>query len=150
MARFARQTVATDTRRSQLRVQVDLVVQDVRKAAEFYERLGVAVPELWEQDGVAHHVEVPDAGLGFNSRELTKRYDPAWPDASGVIFIFHVEGRDDVDEKFAELTDAGHAAHMAPIDAFWGARYAVVDDPDGNHVGIMSSRDRQEHEEIEL
>jgi predicted enzyme related to lactoylglutathione lyase len=25
-----------------------------------------------------------------------------------------------------------------PWDAFWGSRYAIVADPDGNHVGIMS------------
>ena len=28
-----------------------------------------------------------------------------------------------------------------PYDAFWGARYAVVSDPDGNGVGIMSPID---------
>ena len=25
-----------------------------------------------------------------------------------------------------------------PFDAFWGARYAIVADPDGNDVGLMS------------
>lgn len=133
-----------------MKVQVDLVVRDVRRAAEFYEKLGVAMPELWEQDDVAHHVEVPDSGIGLNSVELTKGYNTSWPDAPGIVLMFHVDGRDDVDNKFAELTDAGYTAHMAPIDAFWGARYAVVDDPDGNHVGIMSSSDRREHESIDL
>jgi uncharacterized glyoxalase superfamily protein PhnB len=132
------------------RVQVDLIVADVKKAVEFYELLGLDVPELWEQDGVAHHVEVPASSIGFNSRTLTQGYDAAWPDASGVVLMFHVDGRDDVDSAFDKLTGAGYAAHMAPIDAFWGARYAVVDDPDGNHVGIMSSSDRREHESIDL
>ena len=36
---------------------------------------------------------------------------------------------------------------LAPIDAFWGARYAIVDDPDGNHVGIMGPQDRS-HEDV--
>jgi uncharacterized glyoxalase superfamily protein PhnB len=133
-----------------MKVQVDLVVSDVRKAADFYALLGVNIPEIWEQDGTAHHVEVPDAGFGLNSRQLTKGYDAAWPDASGVILMFHVDGRDDVDVKFDELVAAGHSPHMAPIDAFWGARYAIVDDPDGNHVGIMSASDRREHESIDF
>jgi uncharacterized glyoxalase superfamily protein PhnB len=133
-----------------MRVQVDLVVRDVRKAAAFYEKLGVAVPELWEQGGVAHHVEVPDAGFGLNSVELTKGYNASWPDAPGIVLIFHVDRREDVDDKFAELAAAGYAEHMAPIDAFWGARYAVVHDPDGNHVGIMSSSDRREHRTVDL
>jgi uncharacterized glyoxalase superfamily protein PhnB len=25
-----------------------------------------------------------------------------------------------------------------PIDAFWGARYAIIEDPDGIAVGVMS------------
>jgi len=30
---------------------------------------------------------------------------------------------------------------QAPYDAFWGARYAIVEDPDGNAVGLMSPID---------
>ena len=26
-------------------------------------------------------------------------------------------------------------------DEVWGARYAIIEDPDGNHVGIMSPSD---------
>jgi hypothetical protein len=36
---------------------------------------------------------------------------------------------------------AGYAGQQAPFDAFFGARYAIVTDPDGNAVGIMSPRD---------
>ncbi|MEX2393333.1 MAG: hypothetical protein WD826_02520 [Actinomycetota bacterium] len=46
-----------------------------------------------------------------------------------------------LEAKFAELVDAGYIAHLAPIDAFWGSRYAVADDPDGNHIGLMGPRD---------
>ena len=46
--------------------------------------------------------------------------------------------REEVDEIYARLTDAGAKAQQSPIDAFWGSRYAVVEDPDGNAVGIMS------------
>ncbi len=133
-----------------MKMRVDLVVANVRKSAEFYQELGVDVPELWEQDGVAHHVEIPGSRFGLNSRALTQGYDSSWPDGSGVVLIFHVDGRDDVDRKFAELTGSGYAAHMAPIDAFWGARYSIVDDPDGNHVGIMSSSDARDHTSIDI
>jgi hypothetical protein len=36
---------------------------------------------------------------------------------------------------------AGARSLMAPYDAFWGARFAVVEDPEGNAVGIMSPMD---------
>jgi uncharacterized glyoxalase superfamily protein PhnB len=29
---------------------------------------------------------------------------------------------------------------QAPYDAFWGARYAIIEDPDGVAVGLMSPR----------
>lgn len=43
-----------------------------------------------------------------------------------------------VDEVYSDLTEAGYTGHQPPYDAFWGARYAIVDDPDGNGVGIQS------------
>jgi len=131
-------------REAGMRAQIDLVVEDVEATAKFYGALGLEIPELWNgDDGRAHHVEIPDANLGFNSRELTTGYDPAWPAASGIVLIFDVADRDAVDAKHAELVAAGYASHMEPIDAFWGARYAIVDDPDGNHVGLMSASDRE-------
>jgi uncharacterized glyoxalase superfamily protein PhnB len=54
------------------------------------------------------------------------------------VLGFAVESRQTVDRVYADLTTAGYRAHQAPYDAFWGARYAIVDDPDGNPVGIMS------------
>ena len=130
---------------------LDLVVSDVKATVEFYRLAGVDIPAdaVWEQDGAAHHVAVGVPGevqLGIDSRELTRGYDVAWPASSGTIIIFALTSREAVDEKFAQLTGAGYEAHMGPIDAFWGSRYAIVDDPDGNHVGFMSPQDR-EHKE---
>jgi uncharacterized glyoxalase superfamily protein PhnB len=42
-----------------------------------------------------------------------------------------------VDEKYAELAALGQGRHE-PWDAPWGQRYAVVGDPDGNHVDLFS------------
>ena len=41
----------------------------------------------------------------------------------------------------ASLAAEGVPVQQEPYDAFWGARYAVVSDPDGNAVGIMSPVD---------
>jgi len=40
-----------------------------------------------------------------------------------------------------DLVEHGAVGQQPPWDAFWGARYAVVEDPDGNAVGIMSAID---------
>ena len=42
---------------------------------------------------------------------------------------------------YEELTGAGYAGHLPPFDAFWGARYAEVEDPDGNLLGFHSPQD---------
>ncbi len=132
--------------------QVDVIASDVGATVEFYRRLGVDVPEeaVWNHGGEPHHVEVKmpnGAVIGIDSRTLTKSYDTAWPDQSGTILIFTVPDRETVDELYAKMTAAGAFGHMEPIDVFWGSRYAIVDDPDGNHVGIMSPQDR-EHESV--
>ena len=33
------------------------------------------------------------------------------------------------------------AARRDRFGAFWGSRFATVDDPDGNHIGIMSAEE---------
>ena len=46
--------------------------------------------------------------------------------------------RQAVDDRYAELISAGYRGRQPPFDAFWGSRYAIVADPDGNDVGLMS------------
>jgi len=52
-----------------------------------------------------------------------------------------VPDRDAVDAIYADLTGAGHPGVQPPFDAFWGGRYAIVADPDGIQVGLMSRND---------
>ena len=40
-----------------------------------------------------------------------------------------------------ELVDAGYTGRQPPYDAFFGARYTIVADADGNDVGLMSPID---------
>jgi uncharacterized glyoxalase superfamily protein PhnB len=43
-----------------------------------------------------------------------------------------------VDDTYRALVESGAGGHLAPWDAFWGQRYAVVADPDGNHVDLFA------------
>ena len=58
-----------------------------------------------------------------------------------MVIGFALRSREAVDEQYAELTSVGYQARQPPFDAFWGARYAIVADPDGNDVGLMSPVD---------
>ena len=125
---------------------VNLFCKDMAATVAFYRRLGLDIDDGHPWSG--HHIEVPMANgiqLELDSIELTKGYDTDFvePGAGGSrnVIVFHLPTREAVDLTFTELTAAGNPAHLAPIDAFWGARYAVVDDPDGNAVGLMSPVD---------
>jgi catechol 2,3-dioxygenase-like lactoylglutathione lyase family enzyme len=125
--------------------QVNLVVRDMRATVDFYERLGVVV-QATDPDWERHHRNVEsDDGLHFDldSAAFAQQWNAGWsPDRTGAVLGFHFESADAVDETYAALTAAGHAGQQAPHDAFFGARYAVVTDPDGNAVGLMGPRDR--------
>jgi uncharacterized glyoxalase superfamily protein PhnB len=123
---------------------VNLFVKDMSAALAFYRRLGLAIPDGVE--GRPHVEAVMPNGLRleFDTIELTKSYDTGWREPAGGsrnVFQFLLPSRQAVDELFADLTSAGHNGHLPPFDAFWGARYAVVDDPDGNLVALTSAQD---------
>ncbi|MGI8925808.1 MAG: VOC family protein [Tepidiformaceae bacterium] len=125
-------------------ISINFFVKDMPAALAFYRRLGFAIPAA--ADGQPH-VEVKLASglaLEFDTIALTRAYDPGWREPAGgsrAVFQFLLPSRDAVDALYAELTAAGYGGHQAPFDAFWGARYAVIDDPDGNLVAITSSQD---------
>lgn len=52
-----------------------------------------------------------------------------------------VDTREDVDRLHAKIQAAGHRLGQEPYDAFFGSRYAIVIDPDGNQVGLKSPID---------
>ena len=130
--------------------QVNLVVSDMEAALAFYRRLGLDIPEsaVWRTESGVHHVTVQmpnGVELEFDSVELAKQYNAGWRapgvGGSGGVLGFKLPSRDAVDVRYAELTGAGYASRQPPYDTFWGARYAVVEDPDGNEVGLMSPSD---------
>ncbi len=44
----------------------------------------------------------------------------------------------EVDAVYEELVSAGYHGELEPWDAFWGQRYASVQDPDGNGVDLFA------------
>jgi uncharacterized glyoxalase superfamily protein PhnB len=125
-------------------VGVHLSVRDVRASLAFYRCAGLDVPD---PVGGGAHAEI-DLGnglrLALSSPEVSRLYDPGWREPQGAASAalqFDLPTRAAVDETYDRLVDAGYAGHLAPTDAFWGSRYAEVDDPDGNIVGFHSPVD---------
>ena len=121
--------------------QVNIVVEDVAAASAFYEQLGFEVPAVEPQWDAEHLTVTTPAGCDIDIDSVG--FARWWGGVEGPCVVVNVrcETRDEVDERFAVLVAAGHAGQKAPFDAFWGARYAVVRDPGGNAVGLMSPVD---------
>lgn len=121
---------------------IGLVVSDIPASLAFYRRLGLDIPAAADTEP---HVEVTLPGglrLAWDGESTVTSFDPAWTAPSGghrVNLAFACGSPAEVDEVFADLVDAGYTGHLKPWDAFWGQRYAVVHDPDGNPVDLFAA-----------
>jgi catechol 2,3-dioxygenase-like lactoylglutathione lyase family enzyme len=126
--------------------QVNLVVRDVPASRAFYARLGLDFGDepdpVWDAHHVsARHGDTTPLDVDLDSVTFAAKWNQGGPGRSGAVLGFKVETREQVDALVATLAADGVPVQQEPYDAFWGARYAVVSDPDGNGVGIMSPVD---------
>jgi uncharacterized glyoxalase superfamily protein PhnB len=118
-----------------------LVVADMAAALAFYRLLDLDVPAGADDQP---HVEVALPGglrLAWDTVDTIRSFDPGWSPPSGshrVALAFACDSPAEVDETYNKLVAAGHEGHKEPWDAFWGMRYAIVHDPDGNAVDLFA------------
>jgi catechol 2,3-dioxygenase-like lactoylglutathione lyase family enzyme len=121
---------------------IELVVADMAATLAFYRRLGLGIPAGADAEP---HVDLELAGglrLAFDTEATIRSFDPEWSPPTGghrAALAFACDDPAAVDVAWEELTGAGYAGHLAPWDAFWGMRYAVVHDPDGTPVDLFAS-----------
>jgi catechol 2,3-dioxygenase-like lactoylglutathione lyase family enzyme len=121
---------------------IELIVADLAASLDFYRRLGLDIPVGAEAD---EHVEIDLGGvrISWDTVALIERINPRYVHPSGgprVALAFECATPSEVDTRYAALTAAGARGELAPFDADWGPRYAVVFDPDGNAVDLYSPR----------
>jgi uncharacterized glyoxalase superfamily protein PhnB len=130
--------------------QLNIVSGNPAASIDFYRRLGLDIPDqqVWRTATGAHHASAEGVaaseGVDFDidSTTFAQVWNAGWrgrKDLAGRVVVgLRVASREEVDRLYGEMTAAGHHGLQAPYDAFWGARYAVVEDPDGIAVGLMS------------
>ena len=118
--------------------QINLVVKDMDASLAFYGRLGVDLPEYQPKWDAHHRSAKVGGGLDFDLDSAVFARD--WNEGSrgpAAVLSFKLASSEAVDALYADLTGAGYRGQQPPYDAFWGSRYAVVEDPDGNLCGLM-------------
>jgi catechol 2,3-dioxygenase-like lactoylglutathione lyase family enzyme len=120
---------------------IDIVVADMAVSLRFYRTLGLPVPE-GQDDEVQVQVATPGgATLGFLAEAMMKQAYPDWiqPIGQRVTFACRCDSAAELDATFERVVAAGFKARKAPWDAFWGQRYAMLEDPDGNRVDLFAA-----------
>jgi uncharacterized glyoxalase superfamily protein PhnB len=131
--------------------QLNLVVRDMDAVLAFYRTLGLPIrggeTNDWPPGSGGRHAEVVAGDrptVEFDNEPGVKLWHAGWRESgegARTVIGFSLLSREAVDELYAKVTAAGHPGRQPPYDAFWGARYAVVADPEGNDVGLMSPVD---------
>ena len=121
---------------------IGLVVADMPRSLAFYRSLGLDIPP--GADGEPHvDVALPSGlRLAWDTVETIQSFDPEWTAPTGgprVSLAFRCDSPREVDEVYDDLVAAGYEGHLAPWDAFWGMRYAIIHDPDGNSVDLFAN-----------
>jgi uncharacterized glyoxalase superfamily protein PhnB len=117
-----------------------IVVSDMERSISFYRLLGLEVPETPGEG----HVETTLANGGrllFDTEEIVKSFRPDWTRQTGnqLALAFECTSPAEVDETYARIVDAGFDGEKEPWDAFWGQRYAQLQDPDGVPVDLYAT-----------
>jgi uncharacterized glyoxalase superfamily protein PhnB len=79
--------------------------------------------------------------MAWDTIDVIRSFDPGWTPPTGGHgpgLAFTCETPAEVDSTYSALVDAGYHGHLEAWDAFWGQRYAVVHDPDGNSVDLFA------------
>jgi catechol 2,3-dioxygenase-like lactoylglutathione lyase family enzyme len=132
--------------------QINIVSGNLDASIAFYRRFGVEIAEdcVWRTPSGIHHVNAGSHAASstiqfdIDSIAFARLWNRGWQGLEGlrgrVVVGFKLPSRTAVDAVYADLTGAGYSGLQAPYEAFWGSRYAVIEDPDGIAVGLMSPR----------
>jgi uncharacterized glyoxalase superfamily protein PhnB len=120
---------------------IGIVVRDMAAALRFYRMLGLEIPTGVEGEP---HVEVITPNgyrIAWDALEMIKGLEPDWVEPVGhrMALAFKCDSPAEVDTLYLAIVAAGYQSHKEPWDAFWGQRYGVVVDPDGNHVDLFAA-----------
>ena len=112
----------------------------MERSIRFYRLLGLDVPETPDEG----HVDtfLPN-GVRFmlDTEETVQSFRPDWTRQAGNQLGLALECASpaEVDEVYRSAVDAGFHGEKEPWDAFWGQRYAQLQDPDGVPVDLYAA-----------
>ncbi len=114
---------------------------DIQKTVSFYKLLGFKFPEFKSEE---KHIESiasnGSAKLMIDAKEVIKEIIGESPEPGNhSSFAIQYDDPEKVNVVAQKIGEAGFKVVKAPWDAFWGQRYAIVEDPDGYKVDLYAT-----------
>jgi uncharacterized glyoxalase superfamily protein PhnB len=113
-----------------------LTVDDIQKSVAFYEGLGFAVAERWEDNGVLQGVmlKAGELQIGLSQDDWKKGRDRQ----KGIGMRVYIETTQNIDQLATRAKAAGVTLEKDPYDTPWKTRVFEVTDPTGFKLTIGS------------
>jgi uncharacterized glyoxalase superfamily protein PhnB len=120
---------------------IGIVSADMKRSLEFYGLLGVAVPSFDPEEDHFQCQLADGLSLMWDTVTLIQQITPSYTHHKGgpIGLAFDCESPTAVDEVYGRVIAAGFESEKEPWDAFWGQRYAIVTDPDGNAISLYAA-----------
>lgn len=119
---------------------ISVTSTDLKKSVKFYSLLGFTF-SLFEKD--EKHIEAQtkagEVRLMIDTSDLIESITgskPLPPNHSSFAILCENPSR--VDEVCIKIKDEGFVVVKEPWDAFWGQRYAIVQDPNGYMIDLFA------------
>lgn len=120
---------------------IGLTVHNMAESLRFYRLLGLDIPHGKDAESYVDVITPNGYRISWNTIEMMQGIDPIHaipPAGHRMSLAFKCDSPADMDALYKAVTDAGFTGHKPPWDAFWGQRYAVVLDPDGNLIDLFA------------
>jgi uncharacterized glyoxalase superfamily protein PhnB len=119
---------------------IGIVASDMARSIRFYQVVGFDVPDTPDEGHV--DTSLPNGmRLMLDTEDTVLSFRPDWTRETGnqVGLALECESPAEVDAIYARVTAAGFHGEKEPWDAFWGQRYAQLQDPDGVPVDLYAA-----------
>ena len=116
----------------------NLTVDDVQQSITFFQALGFAVDERWEEGGTLLGVmlRAGETRIGLSQDDWKKGRDRK----KGVGMRLFIATRQDIDQIAARAKAAGLALDVEPHDTEWGSRAFDVTEPTGFKLTVSTEQ----------
>jgi uncharacterized glyoxalase superfamily protein PhnB len=127
---------ATDATLQAKTITPTLTVDDVQQSIKFFEGLGFAVEDRWEEQGklLGVMLRAGDTSIGLSQDDWKKGRDRQ----KGIGLRLYINSKQNIDQIASRAKTAGVKLDSDPHDTEWKTRQFDVTEPSGFKITISS------------